>query len=194
MINQGMTEMDESCKITTYTGLRFNPLEASADDIRIDDIAHSLPLICRGNGQVKTFFSVAQHCINCAREAGARNYPVRVQLACLLHDASECYLSDVPRPLKQYMPEYRVYEDRILDIIYTKFLGSAITAEENEIVRAIDDVMLYYDLHTLLRMEEEERPEVNIYLSYEVKPFRDVEDEYLELFGELSRKLQAGEP
>ena len=60
--------MTDSGKITTYSGLRFNPLEAEPDDIRIEDIAHSLPLICRGNGQVRTFFSVAQHCINCAKE------------------------------------------------------------------------------------------------------------------------------
>ena len=46
--------MTDSGKITTYSGLRFNPLEAGPDDIKIEDIAHSLPLICRGNGQVET--------------------------------------------------------------------------------------------------------------------------------------------
>ena len=178
--------MDESCKITTYTGLRFNPLEATKDDIDIRDIAHSLPLICRGNGQVKTFFSVAQHCINCAGEAGARGYSKRVQLACLLHDAAECYLSDVPRPLKQFLPEYYGYEDRILGLIYEKYMGSAISAEENRLVREVDDVMLYYDLHTLLQMKDEPQPDVHITLSYEFRPFEDVENEYMELFCRLS--------
>lgn len=178
--------MDESCKITTYTGLRFNPLEATEDDIRIEDIAHSLPMICRGNGQVKTFFSVAQHCINCANEAGARGYSRRVRLACLLHDAAECYLSDVPRPLKQYLPEYHIYEDRMLSLIYTKFLGSDVTEEENRLVREIDDVMLYFDLHTLLKMDDEPEPQVNIFLSYAPRGFEEVENEYLEIFGKLS--------
>lgn len=178
--------MDESCKITTYTGLRFNPLEATADDIRIEDIAHSLPLICRGNGQVRTFFSVAQHCINCAREAEARGYSRRVQLACLLHDAAECYLSDVPRPLKQFLPEYHIYEDRMLELIYTKFMGSNVTGDENRLVREIDDVMLFYDLHTLLQMENEPEPDVNIVLSYAPRTFEDVENEYLDLFRKLS--------
>ena len=135
--------MTDSGKITTYSGLRFNPLEAGPDDIKIEDIAHSLPLICRGNGQVKTFFSVAQHCINCAKEAEARGYSKRVQLGCLLHDAAECYLSDVPRPLKQFMPEYYDYEDRMLNLIYTKFMGTAVTEEENRLIREIDDVVLY---------------------------------------------------
>ena len=30
--------MTDSGKITTYSGLRFNPLEAGPDDIRIEDI------------------------------------------------------------------------------------------------------------------------------------------------------------
>jgi len=173
-------------RITTYTGLRFNPLEAEPEHIRIEDIAHSLPLICRGNGQVKSFFSVAQHCINCAAEAEARGYSKRVQLACLLHDASECYLSDVPRPLKVFMPEYYDYEDRLLSLIYTKFLGSDITVEENAKVREIDDVMLYFDLHTLLKMEDEPEPEVHIALSYDFVDFDEIERRYLAWFYKLN--------
>ena len=36
--------------ITTYTGLHFRPTEPDSDLIRIQDIAHALSLICRGNG------------------------------------------------------------------------------------------------------------------------------------------------
>jgi 5'-deoxynucleotidase YfbR-like HD superfamily hydrolase len=46
------------------------------------------------------------------KEAAARGYSERVQLACLLHDASEAYLSDVTRPVKQELPKY--LEVRIL--------------------------------------------------------------------------------
>ena len=60
--------------ITTYTGKHIDPVHPISDLICIEDIAHALSLICRGNGQVKTFFSVGQHCINCAREALARGY------------------------------------------------------------------------------------------------------------------------
>lgn len=87
--------------ITTYTGRHIDPVNPDPDMICIEDIAHALSLICRGNGHVQTFFSVGQHCINCAREALAKGCSDRMALACLLHDASECYLSDVPRPFKK---------------------------------------------------------------------------------------------
>ena len=41
---------------------------------------------------MKHFYSVAQHSIACAEEAKARGYSARVQLGCLLHDASEACL------------------------------------------------------------------------------------------------------
>ena len=75
--------------ITTYTGIHFYPTEPDPEGICIEDIAHALSLLCRGNGHVSTFWSVAQHCIICAREAAAREWPDRLVLACLLHDASE---------------------------------------------------------------------------------------------------------
>ena len=87
--------------ITTYTGKHFEPSNPDPEMIRIEDIAHALSLICRGNGHVKTFWSVGQHCINCAKEAWARGLSNRMVLACLLHDASECYMSDIPRPFKR---------------------------------------------------------------------------------------------
>ena len=96
--------------ITTYTGKHIDPVHPISDLICIEDIAHALSLICRGNGQVKTFFSVGQHCINCAREALARGYSSRIAFACLLHDASECYLSDVPRPFKKTLTGYKEQE------------------------------------------------------------------------------------
>lgn len=84
--------------ITTYTRRHFDPVNPDPDLICIEDIAHALPMICRGNGHVTTFWSVGEHCICCAKEANARGLSKRLVLACLLHDASECYMSDVPRP------------------------------------------------------------------------------------------------
>lgn len=85
--------------ITTYTGLKINPLQPQYHQININDIAHALSYICRGNGHTSTFFSVAQHCINCAKEAKERGYSNKIILACLLHDASEAYICDIPKPL-----------------------------------------------------------------------------------------------
>lgn len=176
--------------ITTYTGMHFVPVSPDAECIHIEDIAHALSLICRGNGQVKTFFSVGQHCINCALEAEARRLSPRMCLACLLHDASESYMSDVPRPFKKFLKEYNETEARLLDVIYVKYLGSALTEEEHRQLKMIDDDMLYYDLRELLNEPQEgPEPELKIRISYEVQPFETVERQYLELFRRYSGML-----
>lgn len=170
--------------ITTYGGTHFFPTEPDGKDFHISDVAHALSLICRGNGHVKTFFSVGQHCINCALEAEARGFSRRVILACLLHDASEAYMSDVPRPFKKYLKEYEVFEERLLSLVYEKYLGSDLTEEEQCLVKQIDNEILAYDLFYLLdEGMEEELPELKRELSYEVRPFEAVEREYLEMFG-----------
>ena len=141
--------------ITTYTGKHMIPTDPKPEDFRIEDIAHALSLICRGNGQVKTFFSVGQHCIACAKEAAVRDLPQRIILACLLH----------------------------VSMIYTKFLGSDLTEQETALVKEIDDIMLWYDLKTLLNEVQSELPgEPLTTLYYDVRPFEDVESEYLSLF------------
>ena len=113
--------------ITTYTRKHFDPVHPDPENICIQDIAHALSMLCRGNGHVSSFWSVGEHCICCAKEALGRGYSKRLALACLLHDASECYMSDVPRPLKQDMARYREVERRLLQVIYEKFLGSSLT-------------------------------------------------------------------
>lgn len=169
--------------ITTYTGKHFDPINPDMTQVDIQDIAHALSLICRGNGQVKSFFSVGQHCINAAREAIARGYSNRVILACLLHDACESYMSDVPRPLKGAMPEYVCIEEHLLDLIYEKFLGSTLTEEENKLVKEIDHALLYYDLKELLNeCSCAIAPEILISLNYEFVPFAQIEEAFLKLY------------
>lgn len=169
--------------ITTYTGKHFDPVNPEIELIDINDISHALSLICRGNGQVKTFFSVGQHCINAAKEAKARGYSNRVILACLLHDAGESYLSDVPRPLKPSMPEYIRTEEHLLNLIYEKYLGSKLDEEEQKLVKSIDNALLYYDLKELLdEVSESTAPELHFEPNYEFVPFAYVEQEYLTLF------------
>ena len=176
--------------ITTYSGTHFFPTEPDMKDFHIRDVAHALSFICRGNGHVKQFFSVGQHCINCSLEAEARGYSERVVLACLLHDASEAYMSDVPRPFKQHLSDYISHEKTLLDIVYTKYLGSRLDEEEEKKVKEIDDDMLYYDLKILLRGVSEEAPPImKTHFSYEVLPFEVVEKRYLELFERYSREL-----
>ena len=168
--------------IKTYTGLYFDLNKFDSESISIKDIAHSLSLLCRGNGHVKSFYSVAQHCIACAKEAILRGYSNKVVLACLLHDASECYLSDIPSPIKKQLHEYKLIEDKLINIIFTKFIGSCLTKDEEEKVFSIDKDMLKYDLYYLLNEKKDELPKLKSNPSYNFVDFLIVEEEYLKIF------------
>ena len=101
-------------------------------------------------------------------------------------------MSDVPRPLKQNMKDYKQQESRLLDVIYRKFLGEALTEEEEKQIKAIDDDLLWYDLEMLLgEKQDREKPELHIRLDYKVRPFDMVEREYLDFFRELSSELES---
>ena len=114
----------------TYSKIMFDPLQPDTALIDIQDIAHALSMLCRANGHFKSFYSVGQHCINCAKEAARRGYSRRVQLGCLLHDGSEAYLSDVTRPVKQVMPMYLQIEEPLQKVIWDKWLQPGLTEEE----------------------------------------------------------------
>ena len=174
--------------IKTYTGVMFDPLQPDPKLIDIEDIAHALSMLCRANGHFRSFYSVGQHCINCAREAAARGYPARVQLACLLHDASEAYLSDVTRPVKQELPKYLHIEQPLQDAIWRKYLGRPLSEEENRQVFDIDDAMLYHEFVSLMdtRLTPEE-PELKSQPAFSFPGFSDTESEFLSLFDRLSR-------
>ncbi|MFV0393191.1 MAG: phosphohydrolase [Coprobacillaceae bacterium] len=172
-----------STYMTTYTKKRIFPMQLTKEDINIKDIAHALSLMCRANGHIKYFYSVAQHSINCAQEAMHRGYAKKVIKACLLHDASEAYLSDIIRPVKQHLDTYLVIEDSIQTLIYNKFGIEDLDEKEKQQVKQIDDDMLYNELFTLM---DEKIVDVIPTLSEDVDltyhEFEDVEREFLLLF------------
>jgi hypothetical protein len=130
--------------IETHSGIHFHFLEPSQDEIDIKDIAYALANQCRFNGHVP-FFSVAEHSVAVA----ARLHP-RLQLAGLLHDAAEAYLSDIPSPIKQFLPDYRAMEDRVQKVIYEKYNVYLSEAETAEIKKADRDATST-EAHYLLR-------------------------------------------
>ena len=96
------------------------PVKPVIEDIHIEDIAHALSLMTRANGHFRRY-SVAQHSLNCYREANGRGCSERIQLGCLLHDASESYLSDITRPVKLHLPDYVAIEENLQNMIYDRF-------------------------------------------------------------------------
>ena len=172
--------------IRTWSKVCFTPLEPKEEDIKIGDIAHALSLMTRANGHFPEFYSVAQHCIHCCEEAIARGYSKRVQAACLLHDGSEAYLSDITRPVKKYLPGYLDIEAVLQAAIYRRFLGEEPTPEEAAWVKNVDDTLLYYEFyHYMGEALMDTEPEMSGSPIFETLPFQTVEDRYLELAAQL---------
>lgn len=175
-------------RIMTCSHKMFDPLAPEVELIDIGDIAHALSMLCRANGHFRSFYSVGMHCVNCANEAIARGYSRRVQLACLLHDASEAYLSDVTRPVKEELPQYKLIEEPLQNVIWTKFLGSPLTQEEEDQVFAIDDDILENEFPALMGAQLKETvPQLQSRAQYEFESFLKTEQEFLSLFRQLTQ-------
>ena len=102
--------------VHTASGRAVDLLHPDPASIDLEDIARGLSHVCRFAGQCRSFYSVAQHSVLCAQL-------VEPSLAssALLHDATEAYLGDVPRPVKRQCPEYQVIEDRLHLAIAARF-------------------------------------------------------------------------
>lgn len=168
--------------MTTYTGHKFDPMNMTEDDIRMEDIAHALSLLCRGGGHLRSFYTVGQHSINCAKEAKERAYSKRVQFACLLHDASEAYISDIIRPVKCHLSNYLEIESKIMQVIWKKFGLGDLSDEENRQWKQIDDAMLDYELKHLMEGEEDRSADA-LFSEPDVaeQPYRKVQEEFLQM-------------
>lgn len=103
-------------KIRLRSGIYMDPLNPKIDDINIEDIAHGLSFQCRFGGHTKTFYPISEHCIWVLLHC-----PPDLQLAALLHDASEAYLLDIPSPVKSRIPGYKEAEDNLMKLIAEKF-------------------------------------------------------------------------
>lgn len=130
----------------TFSGKRFDITTVDPSMICLADIAHALSNICRYNGHCSRFYSVAEHSVRLVMVA-----PDPVAAIALLHDATEAYMCDIPRPIK-ILPEmeaYREYEDRLNVAIMTKFweAGKQWTeSKEMRELRRLDQIMPYVEM------------------------------------------------
>lgn len=176
-------------EIMTHSKKMFDPVNPSAEQIDIGDIAHSLSLLCRANGHFPHFYSVAQHCLNCMHEAAARGYSKRIQLGCLLHDASEAYLSDVTRPVKALLPQYREVEKGLQDAIFDKWISPALSQEELRHIFLIDDEILWFEFSELMDYAlDDEEPMFAAVADVACRPFEEIEAAYVRAFYQFFEK------
>ena len=176
-----------SSEIMTYSKIMFDPLRPDPALMNMEDITHALSMLCRANGHFRNFYSVGQHSINCAREAKARGYSEKIQLACLLHDASEAYLSDVTRPVKAELPRYLEIEAPLQTAIWNKWLPTPLTEAESALVFQIDDDMLIHEFLNIMDTQiAAEIPKMYSKPEFSFTGFAVCQEEFRKLFRELT--------
>lgn len=107
--------------IQTHSGKRVDMNDLRAEAFDITDIAHSLAHQARYNGHGKIFYSVAEHCVLMADWILSETADREAAYAALMHDASEAYISDIPKPFKRFLTNYHELEDRFMTKISAKF-------------------------------------------------------------------------
>lgn len=100
----------------TRSGRRFDPIDPRPEMIDLLDIAHGLSQECRYAGQCRLFYSVAQHSVLVSEIV-----PHEIAFEALLHDATEAYIKDIPRPIKVLLPDYRQLEAKVDAAIRLRF-------------------------------------------------------------------------
>lgn len=103
--------MNTSIKVAA--GHYFDLLHPHSRLVDIRSIAASLSKICRFGGHCPDFYSVAEHCVRAfelAKGDGVRHGGLK---AILLHDATEAYVGDMVKPLKEIMPQFQDAEARV---------------------------------------------------------------------------------
>lgn len=128
--------------IRTYSGQYVNVFDPDPSTIMIEDIAHALSFQCRFGGHMEEFYSVAQHSLNCSFSADPDQ-----QFAALMHDASEAYLLDIPRPIKSRLSNYKEIEDNLMKVI-SEIFKFQYPFHPN--IKYIDDQMLQLEWDTLI--------------------------------------------
>jgi uncharacterized protein len=148
-LRSGDNKLDDSTRkgswIQTYSGFKFWPLDARPDEVKIEDLAHALSMICRFNGHLERFYSVAEHSVYVSQLVSKEN-----QLWGLIHDTAEAYLSDIPSPVKMHLEQFKEIESNLLWVICAHFgLNPAIPPE----VKEADMIMLATEKKVLMKKE-----------------------------------------
>lgn len=145
--------------VWTISGIKFDYVDLHPDMLCLADIIHAIAREKRFANHTQIPVSVLEHSLNVSgimqgviavNAPDDQEYPPKTSghiakelgLIGLLHDASEAYTRDIPRPMKELCPGFKVIEARIADAVYEKFLGRLPTKLELEVLKIADDVAL----------------------------------------------------
>lgn len=162
--------------IRTYSGRYFSFTEMDPESICIEDIAHALAHIPRFTGHTREPYSVGQHSIMACIMA-----PGEFKLHALLHDATEAYMCDIAKPLKDLLPDYKAMEEKLHVVISEKFgvlYGENHIACLPPVVKEIDHALLWDEFNSVVTGPA----------APYAWPAADVKRVFLELYHQYKRK------
>lgn len=160
----------------TWTGKYFYPDQVDQLQVDILDIAHALSNMCRYNGHLNHFYSVAQHSLIVSELV-----PQEYALEGLLHDACEAYIPDMPSPLKRVLPEFVEFQEEIMKHVFKHFnLRYPLPGEVDYIDKTIRSAEIFW-----LSNWDEHFLHVFDYKIVPVEP-KVVEQQFLTKFEELT--------
>jgi len=177
MSHRSQNQPDDSCIITTPHG-DIDLHNPRPEDIRIEVIARALSREHRWLGLTEQPWTVAQHSLMCVKIAHDHLFGVDTLLACLLHDATEAFLHDMPPQIKALMPGYRSLEHKL-----NKAIASAFRLQYPWpwAVKLVDRQALQIERAVLYERQPGTRaPEIMA-----PRPMEEVETEFLETFHTL---------
>lgn len=136
--------------LLTHSGKHFDLIDPQPDMIDVVDIVKGLARESRFAGQTRYYYTVAQHSVM-ASQIVAPEFAMEA----LMHDASEAYIKDIPRPLKQLLPEYRMIEARVQGAICDRF---GLPPIQSAAVTEADIIMLATERRDLMPEDATEWP------------------------------------
>lgn len=165
-----MEELYAFRKIRTFTGKYVDIFDPKPEMFCIQDIAHSLSFQCRFSGHLPKFYSVCQHSIECFNMASKEN-----KLEALLHDATEAYMLDIPKPIKEHLPDYKEMENRLAMVLASVFgFQYPFPAE----IKFIDETMLVKEWYSIMQ---------GTGAPMSILPMDDAKDKFLEIYNQIKR-------
>lgn len=188
--------------VLTYSGRKIDLTNLQPGDVTLSDVARSLSLTCRWCGHLGVHYSVAQHSVlltSYAMSLRDTAYHDRIELAkiCLLHDASEAYLSDISFGVKHMLPDYMALEEKVQGAIYHKYLGYLPTESQERDMKQLDHrlaVSEYLDIKPGAKQSDLGEPHCNLErLPLFVRPIpaMNAEAQFLSLAKSLGMKRTA---